>query len=127
MKLNVRLDVREALLHLAACVPEDLQGRFGHLLVVHFQAAEQRLKRLGRVEGHGVGEGEHLHGRREKQRMMSPMILQTVPIEEQLWVWFHLEQLQSRPDGLLGRDAFLFIVRRSIYRFVHLFYQSTVG
>lgn len=62
-RTNVRLDVREALLHLAARVPEDLQCGLGHLLVVHLQAAEQRLERLGRVEGHGVREGENLRGR----------------------------------------------------------------
>lgn len=60
---NVRLDVREALLHLAARVPEDLQRGLGHLLVVHLQAAEERLERLRRVEGHRVREGEHLRGR----------------------------------------------------------------
>lgn len=60
---NVRLDVREALLHLAARVPEDLQGGLGHFLVVHLQAAEERLERLRRVEGHRVREGEHLRGR----------------------------------------------------------------
>lgn len=64
---NVRLDVREALLHLAARIPEDLQRRLGHLLVVHLQAAEQRLEGLGRVEGHRVREGEHLRwGRKEE-------------------------------------------------------------
>lgn len=66
-RTNVRLDVREALLHLAARVPEDLQRRLGHLLVIHLQAAEQRLERLGRVEGHRVREGEHLRGRESSE------------------------------------------------------------
>ena len=52
--------MREALLHLAARVLEDLQGGLGDLLVVHLEAAQQGLEGFGRVEGHRVGEGEDL-------------------------------------------------------------------
>lgn len=116
--------MREALLHLAARVPEDLQRGLGHLLVVHLQAAEERLERLRRVEGHRVCEGEHLRGR-ESRRVRSAVI----PTESSghPGAWLHLEQLQSCPDGLVRRDALLLIVSSSIYRFVHLFYQSTGG
>jgi len=62
MKENIRFDVWKALLHPVACVLEDLQRCFGHLLVVHFQTAQQRLERLCRVERHRVCKGEHLCG-----------------------------------------------------------------
>jgi len=58
--VNVHLDVWEALLHLAAGVLEDLQGRLGHLLIIHLEAAQQGLKRLRRVERHRVGKRQHL-------------------------------------------------------------------
>lgn len=56
-------NVRETLFHLAACVLEDLQSSLGHLLVVHLQTSQQRLKRLCGVERHGMGERQHLRGK----------------------------------------------------------------
>ena len=55
-----RFDVWEALLQFAASVFENLQCCLSHLLVVHLQTAEERLKRLSRVEGHWVSEGQNL-------------------------------------------------------------------
>lgn len=60
--LNLRFDVWEALLQFAASVFEDLQCGLCNLLIVHPQAAQQRLKGLGRVERHRVGEGQDLRG-----------------------------------------------------------------
>lgn len=58
--------MREALLQFPAGVFKDLQRRLCHLLVVHLQAAEQRLERLGRVEGHRVGKGQNLGTQRTR-------------------------------------------------------------
>ena len=63
----VRSDVRQLRLDLVPGVPEDLDGRLGHLVVLHLEALQQGLVRLGRVEGGGVGERQHL-GRRSAGR-----------------------------------------------------------
>lgn len=55
-KSNIRFDVRETLLHLVPSVFEDLQRSFCHLLVIHLQAPQKRLKGLSRVERHRVCE-----------------------------------------------------------------------
>lgn len=58
--------MRETLFHLAASVLEDLQCSLCHLLVIHLQTTQQRLKRLCRVERHRVCEWQHLCGMTKK-------------------------------------------------------------
>lgn len=43
---NVRFDVRKTLLHLAACVLEDLQRGLCNLFIIHLQATQKGLKSL---------------------------------------------------------------------------------
>lgn len=60
--VGVRSNVWHLRLDLVPGVPEDLDGRLGHLVVLHLEALEQRLVGLGRVEGGRVGERQHLGG-----------------------------------------------------------------
>lgn len=43
----------------------------------------------------------------------------------QNWIREYLEQLQPGPNGLLGGNAFIVVVRCSFYGLVHLFYKRT--
>lgn len=61
--VSVRSDLRQLALDLLAGVSEDLNGRLCHLIVLHFEALQKRLVRLGRVERRGVGERQNLSAR----------------------------------------------------------------
>lgn len=65
LKVASRSYLRQLRLDLLPGVPEDLDGGLGHLVILHLQALQQGLVRLGRVEGGGMGERQHLRGERE--------------------------------------------------------------